>query len=70
MATATPPRPWCVPACARNAAARSIGAARNRRALEVFAECTATGRWPGYSDEIAYLSLPAWAAIRDTEEYL
>ena len=39
-------------------------------ALEVFAECTETGVWPGYSDDIAYLSLPTWAAIRDTEEYL
>ncbi|MFP3990687.1 PD-(D/E)XK nuclease-like domain-containing protein [Streptomyces sp. E11-3] len=53
-----------------DAAAMRIGAARNRRALDIYAECTATGRWPGYSDELAYLSLPAWAEIRDTEEYL
>jgi hypothetical protein len=50
--------------------ARRIAAARNRRAIEVFAECTAAGRWPGYTDEIAHLPLPTWAAIRDTEEYL
>lgn len=62
--------PYVVTVVEMDAEARRIGAARNRRALETFAECTATGRWPGYSDEIAYLSLPAWAAIRDTEEYL
>lgn len=62
--------PYVVTVVEMDAEARRIGAARNRRALEIYAECTATGYWPGYSDEIAYLSLPAWAAIRDTEEYL
>jgi hypothetical protein len=62
--------PYVVTVVEMDAEARRIGAARNRRALEVFAECTETGVWPGYSDEIAYLSLPTWAAIRDTEEYL
>ncbi|MFE0137662.1 PD-(D/E)XK nuclease-like domain-containing protein [Streptomyces sp. NPDC059037] len=62
--------PYVVTVVEMDATARRIGAARNRRALETFAECTATGVWPGYSDEIAYLSLPAWAEIRDTEEYL
>lgn len=46
------------------------GRARNRAALEKYAECTATGRWPGYGDEPNYLSQPVWADIRDTEEYL
>lgn len=62
--------PYLVTVVEMDAEARRIGAARNRRALEVFAECTETGIWPGYSNEIAYLSLPTWAAIRDTEEYL
>lgn len=62
--------PYVVTVVEMDATARRIGAARNRRALELFAECTATGYWPGYSDEIAYLSLPAWAEIRDTQEYL
>ncbi|MFI0236374.1 PD-(D/E)XK nuclease-like domain-containing protein [Streptomyces sp. NPDC016845] len=62
--------PYIVTVVEMDAEARRIGAARNRRAIETFAECTASGVWPGYSDEIAYLSLPTWAAIRDTEEYL
>lgn len=62
--------PYVVTVVEMDAGARRIGAARNRRALELFAQCTSTGYWPGYSDEIAYLSLPPWAEIRDTEEYL
>ncbi|MGW9371134.1 PD-(D/E)XK nuclease-like domain-containing protein [Streptomyces xanthophaeus] len=46
------------------------GRARNRAALEKYAECTSTGIWPGYGDEPNYLSQPTWADIRDTEEYL
>ena len=62
--------PYVVTVVEMDAEARRIGAARNRRALQVFAECTESGVWPGYSDDIAYLSLPTWAAIRDTEEYI
>lgn len=37
------------------------------RALEVFRDCTAAGRWPGYpDDEITEIDLPAWVR---TEEY-
>ncbi|MFD5678399.1 PD-(D/E)XK nuclease-like domain-containing protein [Streptomyces sp. NPDC127040] len=53
--------------------ARAIGAAKNRRAVDIYAECQATGRWPdwhGDLTEIPYLSLPPWAAKRDAEEYL
>lgn len=53
--------------------ARAIGAAKNRRAIDIYAECQATGRWPdwhGDLTEIPYLSLPPWAAKRDAEEYL
>lgn len=47
-----------------------LGAARNRRALEVFKDCTESGRWPGYTDDITYLALPGWAERADSEEYL
>jgi hypothetical protein len=62
--------PYLVTVVEMDAVARRIGAARNRRALETYAECAAANNWPGYSDDIAYLSLPPWAEIRDTEEYL
>ncbi|MFJ3258462.1 PD-(D/E)XK nuclease-like domain-containing protein [Streptomyces sp. NPDC086771] len=62
--------PYLVTVIELDAAARRIGAAKNRRSIETFARCTETGHWPGYSDDITYLSLPTWAEIRDTEEYL
>lgn len=30
-------------------------------ALQTFAECTATNTWPGYTDDVALVSLPTWA---------
>lgn len=32
----------------------------NQRALGVYADCTATGRWPGYSDEVELVGLPPY----------
>jgi hypothetical protein len=45
-----------------------VGAELNRRALQIYAECKATGTWPGHSPEIELVGLPAWAA-RQLEEY-
>lgn len=33
----------------------------NRKALDVYRTCLATGRWPGYGDAVLSVSLPAWA---------
>jgi PDDEXK-like domain of unknown function (DUF3799) len=50
-------------------AAEKIGRQRCRYALEVYAECTAAGRWPGYgyrlgaaeqADTVSEVSLPRW----------
>lgn len=52
---------------------RAIGRAKNRRALHIYAECERTGNWPDWTgpvDDIPYISLPPWAAIREGEEYL
>ncbi|MCQ8831838.1 PD-(D/E)XK nuclease-like domain-containing protein [Streptomyces malaysiensis] len=49
---------------------REIGRGKNRAAIETFADCMATGNWPGYGDEPNYLSLPGWAENRDKEIYL
>lgn len=51
--------------------AQSLEAGRfyNRQARQIFAECTSTGRWPGYSDDApAFVSLPGWALNRYYEE--
>ncbi|WP_329616411.1 PD-(D/E)XK nuclease-like domain-containing protein [Streptomyces brevispora] len=49
---------------------RIIGGAKNRAAINTFAECMATGNWPGYGDEPNYLALPGYAENRDKELYL
>lgn len=50
---------------------REIGRAKNRVAIEKFAEHTATGYWPGYADnEPNYLALPGYVENRDKEIYL
>ncbi|AEW94644.1 MULTISPECIES: PD-(D/E)XK nuclease-like domain-containing protein [Streptomycetaceae] len=50
--------------------AERIGRAKNRAAIETFADCQRTGRWPGYGDDVAHLSLPPWAEKTEAEEYL
>ncbi|MFG3340574.1 PD-(D/E)XK nuclease-like domain-containing protein [Glycomyces sp. NPDC048151] len=48
----------------------NIGAAKNKRALQIYRECTDTGTWPGYGDLVTSISMPAWAENREAEEYL
>lgn len=40
----------------------SIGYDRNRRALDVYAECLASGEWPAYSPEVVTVEAPRWVA--------
>jgi hypothetical protein len=42
-----------------------LGRERVDRACDLFAECTATGIWPGYSDDIELVTPPLWL----TDEY-
>lgn len=50
---------------------REIARAKNRVAIERFAECMSTGYWPGYADHNPnYLPLPGYAEARDKELYL
>jgi hypothetical protein len=37
------------------------GRVQNRKAIEIYRECTESGHWPGYTDRIRSLSLPGWA---------
>lgn len=57
--------PYLVTIIELDAMALRIGGIRNRRAIDIFVECTATNHWPGYSDGIELLSLPAWAELQE-----
>jgi len=39
-----------------------LGRQRNRDALERYADCTAAGVWPAWSEDIIEIGLPYWAA--------
>ncbi|MFD7109099.1 PD-(D/E)XK nuclease-like domain-containing protein [Streptomyces microflavus] len=52
---------------------RDIGRARNERALRTYADCQATGVWPDWTGsvtDIPTISMPTWAVLNETEEYL
>jgi hypothetical protein len=48
---------------------QEMGDAKTRRALETFAECTASGVWPGYPEEVQMSSPPVYAIYQHEEEY-
>lgn len=60
--------PYLVTVVQPDPAAVDIGRDQNRRALELYAECTGTGRWPGYTDDVAEIALPGWVERRHFEE--
>lgn len=53
--------PYLVAVVELDATARRVGQARNEQALRIFADCTASGLWPGYSDDVQVIGLPTWA---------
>lgn len=53
--------PYLITVVELDAQARREGQARNDMAMEIFAECSALDVWPGYSDDIELIDLPAWA---------
>jgi hypothetical protein len=59
--------PYLVTVCELDDIAREAGRQRNRRAVERFRDCRESGIWPGYSQDVELVSLPAWAT-RDLEE--
>ena len=44
--------------------ALAVGRARVDEACATFAECTRTGQWPGYPEEIEYVTAPTWLATQ------
>lgn len=59
--------PYLVTVAELDDEALRIGRERNRLALEVYAECSATDTWPGYTDDVELITLPAWATYQHRE---
>ncbi|MFJ3089100.1 PD-(D/E)XK nuclease-like domain-containing protein [Streptomyces sp. NPDC086838] len=52
---------------------RDIGRAKNERALRIYADCQTTGIWPDWTGpvtEIPTISMPTWAVLNETSEYM
>lgn len=47
---------------------RDLGQAEYRLDLAKYQECVTSGKWPGYTETIEPIFLPAWLAINDLEE--
>lgn len=47
----------------------ALGRAANRRAIDMFAACLASGSWPAYGDDIATLTPPYWMRTRSDDTY-
>lgn len=60
--------PYLVAVYQLDVAALLIGARRNRRALNTYAACAASGQWPGYSNDIETVCLPAWVEKQAWED--
>lgn len=61
--------PYLVNVVELDEATLRMGAERNQRALRIFAECTRTGIWPGYTAKgITLISAPAWAQYQHAAE--
>lgn len=52
--------PYLVTVAEVDALALRIARELNHQALETFRTCTASGLWPGYSDQVIPARLPAW----------
>lgn len=59
--------PYLVTVVQLDSVALSIGRDLNERAMATYAECLASGRWPGYSDDVELISLPNWAIYQHEE---
>ena len=57
--------PYLVTVCELDGEAIARGRRRNDRALEVFAECTATDTWPSYTADVELITLPRWTNYED-----
>lgn len=60
-------RPYLVTVVELDREAQEIGRVRNRKALDLYRTCTATGRWPGYSDDVVPVGLPTWAVYQHVD---
>jgi len=53
--------PYLVTVVELDSEAVRIGRELNREAIDLYAQCVSSDHWPGYSEDVERISLPAWA---------
>jgi hypothetical protein len=62
--------PYLVTVAQPDPFALKIAAHLNREARHLYRECVQSGRWPGYSDDVALISLPGYVENRYAQELM
>jgi hypothetical protein len=52
--------PYLVTVAELHPLARRVATVEIRKAIDVYRECTRTGQWPGYVDDVTLIELPEW----------
>lgn len=60
-------RPYLVTVVVPDREAMEIARTRNRKALDIYRQCVASGHWPGYADDVLPVGLPTWAVYQHTD---
>jgi hypothetical protein len=60
--------PYLVTVVELDAITLRIGRDRNRQAIDLYRQCVTEDQWPGYTDSIELISLPAWAENQHLQE--
>jgi hypothetical protein len=60
--------PYLVTVVELDVIAMKYGRYLNEQAIDIYAECTRTGHWPGYSEEIELIPLPGYIENRFLQE--
>ncbi|WP_018812815.1 PD-(D/E)XK nuclease-like domain-containing protein [Salinispora pacifica] len=60
--------PYLVTVAQPDPFALRVGSHLNRQARHLYRECVTSGRWPGYTDDVALISLPGWVENRYAKE--
>ena len=61
--------PYLVTVAEVDPTAKAIAGRLVDDALRTYAECTAAGHWPGFSDDVELISLPRWAERQYEQEF-
>lgn len=60
--------PYLVSVCQLDMEAMQLGERLNARAIELYADCSRTGVWPGYTQDVAHISLPRYFVAQHEEK--